>query len=210
MEKPRKKSFVKRLPSIIGIIVCVLLAPILIMNITIVIKSYVNPDKVPDFFGLKPFVVTTGSMHPTIRAGDLVITKTADPAKLKEKDIISFKDGQSVVTHRIKGLTEDEKGQPVFITQGDWNNAEDEKPVTYAQVESIYLFKISRLGNLALFMQKPLGIFVFVGIPLCGFILYDIIRRRFAEQKESKKDTETQAEIERLKAELAAKDEPSE
>ena len=205
MKTREKKGFVRRIPSIIGMVVCVLLAPILIMNLTIVIKSYINPNKVPDFFGIKPFVVTTGSMEPVIYGGDLVIVKTADPSKLKEKDIISFKEGDAVITHRIIKLTETD-GKPAFVTKGDANNVEDGNPVSYSQVEGLYLFKISKLGRLALYMQEPIGMFVFVGIPLCGFIIYDIRRRRLADQKEKSNDSEAQAEIERLKAELAAKE----
>ena len=77
------------------------MAPILLMNITITVKSYLNPDKVPDFFGIKPFVVLTWSMEPLILGGDLVITKTVDPATLKVDDIISYKEGDTVITHRI-------------------------------------------------------------------------------------------------------------
>jgi len=205
MKKQEKKRFVRKIPSIVGVVVCVFLMPVLIMNLTIVIKSYVNPGKVPDFFGIKPFVVVTGSMEPAIYGGDLVITKTVDPSKLKPNDIISFKDGNSVITHRIKELTEKD-GEPAFITQGDANNAADENPVAYSQVEGIHLFKIGRLGNLAMFMQTPAGMLIFVGIPICSFILYDIIRRRLADQKEKSKDSEAQAEIERLKAALAQKE----
>ena len=205
MKKQGEKRFVKKIPSIIGIVVCALLTPVLIMNLTIVIKSYINPEKVPDFFGIKPFVVITGSMEPAVYGGDLVITKAIDPSKLKADDIISFKNGNSVITHRIVELTEKE-GAPAFITQGDANNARDGDTVTYSQVEGIYLFKIDGLGNLAMFMQTPVGMLIFVGIPMCGFILYDIIRRRLAGQKEKTKDSETQAEIERLKAALAQKE----
>ena len=202
MKNQVKRSLIKKLTSIAGVVVCMVLAPILIMNLTIVIKSYINPDKVPDFFGIKPFVVVTGSMEPVIDGGDLVFTKTVDPAKLKANDIISFKSGNSVITHRIAELTK-KNGAPVFITQGDANNTKDEDLVAYPQIEGVYLFKISRLGNLAMFMQTPAGMLIFVGIPLCAFIIYDIIRRRLAAQKERLKDSKAKAEIERLKAELA-------
>jgi len=202
-----KKGFLGRLPSIIGVIICVLLAPILIMNLTIIIKSYIHPERVPDFFGIKPFIVSSPSMEDAIMTGDLVVTKTVDPATLKEGDIISFKSGtgDAVITHRIHEVTEKD-GQPVFITMGDNNKGvTDAKPVTYEQVESVYLFKIDRLGRLAMFMQKPVGMMVFVGIPLCSFILYDIIRRRLTDRREAAMENDAQTEIERLKAELDEK-----
>jgi len=186
MDQRYEKSFGKKLLSVLGIVACVLLVPVLIMNLTIVIKSYVNPDQVPDFFGIKPFMVATGSMEPAIYGGDLVVAKTVDPADLKVRDIISFKEGESVITHRIIEMTE-KNGEPVFITQGDANNTEDGNPVTYAQVEGIVLFKIRGLGNLSMFMQTQVGMIVFIGIPLCGFVVYDAIRRRRAEQEEKER-----------------------
>ena len=193
-----------RLPSILGIIICVILIPMLAMNLTIIIKSYINPDKAPDFFGIMPVVVLSGSMEPEILTGDLAILKRVEPAELKVNDIIAYKDGNSLVTHRIVELA-DKDGEPAFRTRGDANNASDRDPVAYSQVEGIYVFRIARLGHLAMFMQTPLGILVFVGVPLCCFILYDIIRRRQANQKEKASLGEAQAEIERLRAELTKK-----
>lgn len=205
MERLEKKSFVRRIPAIIGILLCIILIPILVMNLTIIVKSYINPDKVPDFFGIKPFIVITGSMEGTISAGDLVITKAVDPSTLQVGDIISYKEGNAVITHRIVEMTTAD-GEPAFITKGDANNAEDTNPVTWTQVEGVYLFGIAGLGNLSLYMQTPVGILVFVGIPLCCFILYDIIRRRLDNKKDRAKDIEAQAEIERLRAQLAEKE----
>lgn len=199
-----KKSFWHIISPIVGLIICIILVPILIMNITIVVKSYMNPDKVPDFFGIKPFVVLSGSMEPKIAGGDLVITKTVVPATLKTDDIVSFKEGNAVITHRIVGLTAN-GGDPAFITQGDANNAPDENAVTYSQIEGVYLFKIPGLGRLAMFMQTPTGMLVFIGIPLCAFVIYDIVRRRLADHKKQARDDEAQDEIERLKAQLAEK-----
>ena len=200
----QKQRSGSRIPSIIGIIVCVILIPLLVMNLTIIIKSYLNPDKVPDFFGILPVVVLSGSMEPEILTGDLAILKRIDPSELKLNDIIAYKEGNTLVTHRIVELTEND-GEPSFTTRGDANNASDRNPVAYSQVEGVYIYRIPGLGRLAMFMQTPLGILVFVGVPLCCFILYDIIRRRHANQKEKAKLDEAQAEIERLKAELTQK-----
>ena len=197
-----KKRSSSKWSFIIAIAVCVVLAPILVMNLTIFVKSYTNPDKVPDFFGIKPFVVLSGSMSPEIYSGDLVITKTVDPSGLKVGDIISFKEGNVVVTHRITELSEKD-GSPVFITQGDANDTEDGNAVSYAQVESVYLFKIKGIGNLAMFLQTPAGMLIFVGIPLCGFILYDIVRSRADDKRARARNRKAKAEIERLRAELA-------
>jgi len=187
--------------SLFGVLICVLLIPILAMNLTIIVKSYLNPNEIPDFFGIKPFIVVTGSMEGTIDGSDFIVTKVVEPEALEVGDIISYSIDTSVITHRIIEKTEVD-GQPAFITKGDANNTEDQDPVMYDQVESIYLFRIAGLGNVAMFMQTPVGMLVFIGIPLCCFILYDIIRRRLQVKKDSKKDDEMQSELESLRAQL--------
>lgn len=177
-----KRALRKRFPAVIEIMICILLLPILIMNITIVVKSHINPDKVPDFFGIKPFIVLSDSMEPTINNGDLIIVKTVDPIDLKENDIISYKEGETIVTHRIHELTEI-NGEPAFITKGDANNKTDTGPVTFAQVEGIQVFGIGKIGRFAMYLQTPAGMLIVIGIPICGFLLYDMIRQKLAEEK---------------------------
>ena len=107
------------IPFIIFLIICI---PILIINLIIIIKGNMNPDKVPDVFGYKPFAVVSGSMETSINVGDLVIAKKIDSDKsLKNGDIIAFRTSDNyVVTHRIVE-TKDENGKRYFTTKGDNN-----------------------------------------------------------------------------------------
>ena len=68
---------------------------------------------------------------------------------------------------------------------------------------------LSSLGDFALFLQTPLGMVIFVGVPLFGFVIYDVIRRQKLAKKENEKTAELEAEIERLKK-LAKKEDESE
>ena len=54
--------------TVVGIVICVLLLPILIVNVTMLIKGFVNKDKVPDFGGYSPLIVLTDSMNPDTSA----------------------------------------------------------------------------------------------------------------------------------------------
>jgi signal peptidase len=51
------KSGLKKLGHGIGLAICVFLSLIIIINVTMIVKSYLHPDKVPDFMGYKPFIV---------------------------------------------------------------------------------------------------------------------------------------------------------
>lgn len=158
-------------------------------------------------------IVLTGSMEPTISSGDLIICKQIDTTKVRKGDVITFFDpegnGTSVLTHRVVEVIQD--GNTLsFKTKGDANNTEDAKPVQAGKVIGIYKTKISGAGNIAMFMQTPVGLVVCVGIPFILLVGYDIIRRRLYEKK-NKQDTEALlAELNELKAKQAEEQETEE
>lgn len=100
-----KSSVTHRVLTIIGTVLCVILIPILLINITLIAKSFINKDEVPSIGGTLPLIVLTDSMHPEIESGDLIICKTAKTEDIKVNDVISFFDpagnGTSIVTHRV-------------------------------------------------------------------------------------------------------------
>ena len=100
--------------TIVGIIMCVILVPFLVMNVTMIIKSYAEPDKVPSVFGVSPMIVLSPSMEDTIKSGDMIFIKEADTDAIEVGDIISFytpkdyrRNGDyEVTTHRVIGIIE--------------------------------------------------------------------------------------------------------
>ena len=62
----KKSSTTHRIFTIIGIILCVILAPLLIFNLILVIQGVVNPEEVPGIAGYKPMMVLTESMEDYI------------------------------------------------------------------------------------------------------------------------------------------------
>lgn len=190
----------KKLKKIISIIVLIIILPILFVNVVILIDSAIHPDEVPGFFGYKPFIVLTGSMKNEINAGDLVLTKEVDSETLKVGDIISFKEDEIVVTHRIVEII-NENGEDVFITKGDNNEANDPGYVKPENVEGLYLKKISGLGNVAMFIQTPIGIIISLSIPLAILICINLVQSKPSADEQDKE--KMQEEIERLKKENA-------
>lgn len=206
-------SKLQKIWNITGIVLCVVLIPILLINVTLIIKSFANKDEVPKIGGYCPLIVLTGSMEPEISSGDLIIVKQIDSSEVKENDIIAFFDpdgnGQSILTHRVVNVTE-EDGKTAFITKGDANNSEDRQPVPSDQLVGGYVLRIPGMGNIAMFMQTTAGLVVCVVLPLIILVGFDFIRRRQFE-KTSRQDTEALlAELEALKAEKASKEEKTE
>ena len=98
-----------------------------------------------------------GSMEPELKVGDIVLVKEVNEEELKKDDIISFRQGQSVVTHRIIELNENEKK---YKTKGDNNNVEDREEITYAQVEGKVVGRIPFLGKISGLLQGKITIIV--------------------------------------------------
>lgn len=173
----------------IGILLCIIFAVVLVGNLCFLVKAKIAPGEPPSVLGITPITVLTGDMSGNreghLEAGDLLLVKKVDPRALDEGDVISFVTGGSVTTHRIVEITYEE-GRCQFITKGDANNAEDEAPVTEAQLVGRYLFRIPKLGEFSLFLRKPVGLLLFVLVPLIAFILIDALTRRsvYAKQEE--------------------------
>ncbi|TEB15104.1 Signal peptidase I W [Pelotomaculum sp. FP] len=197
-EKVPKTALGKAI-SVIGVTVCAFLVLVLIVNVTFIIRSYIYPDKVPDFFGYKPFIVLSGSMEPTILAGDLIVTKVVAPEQIVKDDIIAFRaEKNTVVTHRVTDVrTEDGL---TFLTKGDANTGADAKAVSVSDLEGIYLWRAAGVGRFAMFLQTPLGMLLFVITPLCLFILYDITSRNRRNRKKADREAQLEAELAALRA----------
>ncbi len=204
-----KTSTTHKVLTIIGSILCVILIPILIINITLIAKSYINKDEVPSIGGAFPLIVLTDSMVPEIYSGDLIICKTADAEDIEVNDVISFFDpagnGTSIVTHRVIEILEDD-GEIFFRTRGDNNNTEDKELVPAENLVGVYKMRIAGAGHIAMFMQSTAGLIICVVLPIILLVGYDIIRRSIYE-KNNKQDTDALlAELEALRAEKAEKE----
>ena len=194
-----KKEWYKSVGNWFFIVACVILVPILIMNLYIMIQSKVNTDKVPNVFGYKPFIVLSNSMEAEIHKGDLVLTKMVNPKKLKKNDVIAFRDAENTVTtHRIIDIVEKE-GEKYFITKGDNNNTQDKNLVEFSDVEGIYIARFPSLGSMMKSLSDPVTILiVFFGITLIFVVGFSISNKRqrdlerleFLEYKRKKEEEE--------------------
>lgn len=191
----------KKIKKILAIILITILLIILFISGVILIDSYIKPDKVPSFFGWKPFIVLSGSMETQIMTGDVVVVKEIDTSTLKEGNIIAFKDDEVVITHRIERI-EVVDGETRYITKGDNNNTEDKGYVLQNQIEGLYQFRVARLGNLAMFIQTPIGMVVCISIPLIILVflqLSDSKKEKKAIQAKEDKQKQLEEEVEKLR-----------
>ena len=87
MNQQQEKS--NKFLTILGTVLCIILVPILVINCTLIAKSYLNKDEVPSVGGYMPLIVLTDSMYPTVESGDLIICHTEDAEAIKVDDIFS-------------------------------------------------------------------------------------------------------------------------
>lgn len=154
--KNEKKSKFKRIMNIIEYIVIFL---VIFVNTMLIIKSTNDPNKTPDLFGKKAFIIVSGSMIPTIQIGDIVFVDANE--QVETGNIIAFRRNTSVIVHRvIKSI--DLEGNAMFQTKGDNNNAADLELVTTDKVEGVYQFKIPYIGKLLMFLYNNLAIVIVI------------------------------------------------
>lgn len=171
----------------------VIVLPFLIFNLTLIIKSKLYPDKIADFMGYKPFIVMSGSMETTINIGDLLIVKKVNSSSIHTGDIIAFKNGNIVISHRVKEVIND-SGTYKFKTKGDNNNVADDFIVNSDAIEGIFVNKIPGLGSILLFLGKPIGLLmVILVIIIVSTALY------FVKFGYSTKDAELMREFQEFK-----------
>lgn len=219
-QKPSFKEWLKNLGTlnIIGIVLCIILIPILIINCILLIQGVAKPDQVPSIGKNVPLIVITESMEPDILAGDIIICKKVDPQTLEEGDVIAFFDpaskGSSVVTHKIKTVFYNDDGTiKEFETYGINNfNADgtlsiDKKHVPVSNVVGIWEGnRIPVVGHIALFMQSVWGLIICIFIPLSLFVTYELIQRRKLDKGKAEDMAKLRAELEALRANQTSTD----
>lgn len=195
----KNKKWYQKISNWLIILACIILIPILIINIWIMIQANTNKNEIPSVFGYKPFIVLSGSMETEIYKGDLIIAKVIDPRNLKINDIIAFRDYEdTVTTHRIIDIVEND-GQTMFITKGDNNNTQDQNLVTFNDVEGKFVLRIPGAGSMMDTLSEPTTIIIILlGITLIfiiGFAISskkqrDIEHQEFLAYKKAKEEEE--------------------
>lgn len=139
----------------------VVLFVILIFFILLNILSMNNKS----LFGFRIYRVISGSMQPALQIGDVIIIKKAN--NYAEKDIITYDNGLTTITHRIKSINGDE-----IITEGDANDAPD-KPITKDRILGKYFFRISTFSVFSIMLTGK-TIYLIMVLVLFAILLFAI------------------------------------
>jgi signal peptidase len=157
--KNNKKEKISTFIYYFSIIACI----ILLLN-TLSAKS----EAAYKLIGFRSYTVLSGSMEPKFYPGDLVISLHKNRANIKEGDIITFRDDDEIVTHRII-----DKTQEGYITKGDNNNAADSFAVSNDNIIGKVLFDIPNAGYIIQFLAKPMVIAIELMLGAIIILLYN-------------------------------------
>lgn len=136
----------------------------------------------PRVFGVKPYVVLSGSMEPYIAAGSVVyIDENKDAAALSAGDVIAYHtDGGIRIVHRI--MSKDVK-ERYMITKGDKNDAEDLYPVLFENIDGMALFSIPAVGYVVQWMRSADGMAGLIIITALFLTVELAVRKPISENK---------------------------
>lgn len=126
-------------------ILIILLLIILCLN-TLCTKS----DLIFKLIGFRSYTVLSGSMEPNINAGDLVIIKHKDKSNISIDDVVTFKEDNKIITHRI--IKDSVEG---YTTKGDNNNVADSTLLHSENILGEVILTLPKIGYILAFLSKP-------------------------------------------------------
>lgn len=183
IERKKKRTII--LIKIFNVVILLIIVPILIYNITIIIKYIQNPKETPDFLGFKTYEIVSRSMEDTINKNDIIVVKKVDKNEINENDIISFDNGNEIITHRIVDI-ENINGQTLYTTKGDNNRFADDEKISFEQIEGKYVFKLSKLGYLMNFLKNRYFLIILFIILIFCFIHIINVKKRIKNREEKR------------------------
>lgn len=116
---------------------------ILMVLFTAAVVILVGVLTLPKLFGYVPYVVTSGSMEPSINTGAVAFVNTHDTEAFTG-EVVAFTTGDgAVVLHR---LVEYDSETDTYTTKGDANDVEDQLPLEKEAIIGTYTMQVPRLG----------------------------------------------------------------
>lgn len=137
-----------------------------------------------EVFGIRSFVVLTGSMQPTIPQGAIVFTRASQ--NYNQGEIVAFKSGNNTITHRIVDKTA-KNNVLSYNTKGDANNAVDTSSVAHKDILGKTVFFVPFAGSFVLFLKTLPGFVAFIIVPGVLFILFELWTIKSHVEKEAEK-----------------------
>ena len=154
-----------------------------LMITILVFSAQGSKDGVPSVFGKSLITISTNSMEPTYKVGDLVFME-----KISDEDIENLKPGQIITFHAPIDIDNDGKTGDInthriykiegnrITSAGDLTGTPDNYTIHASDIIGTCTEdgKIGGLGNVLTFLRSSLGFFLCIVLPLILFFLYEL------------------------------------
>lgn len=159
-------------------LVIILLSIILFVYLVLGINSITHGGKL-GFFSLRFYIMSDNSEESNTTTGDLVIARKTKPNKIKANDNIIFKKDNSMY---ITNVTESKnnQGESTYFVKA--TNMTTNENLNDVEILGKVITRIRGIGNIAMFIQSPLGTLNLLFITICIIILI----KKIVENNEDK------------------------
>ena len=145
----------------------ILLSIILFIYLAIGIFNMSKGGKM-GFFSLRFYIMASDSNEAGTSSGDLIIARKMNVKKLKQNDDFIYQKNNSIIIKKVR-KTENQNGNISIYVENDKNTSEDK--IDNSRVVGKVLHRVKGIGNVAMFIQSPLGTVNLILIFICIFIL---------------------------------------
>ena len=172
-----KKIENNKLLNVIFKIFKVIATIIVVCLLLVIVVQKISSNSI-NLGGYGVYTVVTGSMDPTLKVKDMILSKRVEPNSLNIGDIIVYAGDEGsvsgkIVTHRI--IKKDKRGDTLyFTTKGDVNQVED-KEIDSSQILGKYVSKLTLLSMVSHIINNTYGFFFVVFVPFIIFVFCEVI-----------------------------------
>ena len=164
---------------------------LLSVSVTLVAVAAAVVLLAPTLLGMQRYVITGGSMEPTIHKGSLVFSDVVPTSSLRVGDVVTYRPPAGspetgLVTHRIVWSGRDKNGALGFKTRGDANTSDDPWRFGLGSSQARVRWTIPYAGYALAYASRPQVRFVLIGIPallVAFFVLSGLWREAGADAR---------------------------
>lgn len=189
MRKILKKIKENKALRTIGNILYILLFIIIILLLIVVILQRVSDNSI-SLGGHRLFTVSTGSMEPKYKVGDILISKQINPNEIQIGDDVVYKGNKGsfkdkVVTHQVISIRE-EDGTKKITTKGIANTEEDPE-IDASQVYGKVIYKVKTLSFISQIIKNIYLFYFIIFVPI-AIIIFRQIRIHLKKEDDEDED----------------------
>jgi signal peptidase I len=128
--------------------------------------------------GMTVYSVLSGSMNPSYKTGDMLISQKTPEKYLNIGDVITFEEPGSngkIVTHRIFSIMWEGGKAHTYKTKGDANDNPDAWVVPYTKIRGKVVGSVSGVGYAMNFARTKMGYILLILIPGLAILLSETV-----------------------------------